>query len=90
MGRRARRGVRPLNYHQACDDINNLDLEGYEDLADGGAHVAALLAEDPALRDSLGGGATATAARKLTRKQKLRLKARRAKLAEFRGSKLVR
>jgi Zn-dependent M28 family amino/carboxypeptidase len=77
-------------YHQACDDITNLDLEGYEDLADGGAHVAALLAEDPALRDSLGGGATATAARKLTRKQKLRLKARKAKLAEYRGSKLVR
>ena len=77
-------------YHQACDDINNLDLDGYEDLADGGAHVAALLAEDPALRDSLAGGATATAARKLTRKQKLRLKARKAKLAEYRGSKLVR
>ena len=77
-------------YHQACDDINNLDLVGYETLADGGAHVAALLAEDPALRDSLGGGATATAARKLTRTQKLRLKARKAKLAEYRGSKLVR
>ena len=77
-------------YHQACDDIDNLDLEGYEDLADGGAHVAALLAEDPALRDSLGGGATATAARKLTRTQKLRLKARKAKLGEYRGSKLVR
>jgi len=77
-------------YHQACDDINNLDLEGFEDLADGGAHVTALLAEDPALRDSLEGGATATAAKKLTRKQKLRLKARKAKMAEYRGSKLAR
>ena len=46
------------NYHQAGDTIDNLDLEGYETLADGGAHVLALLAEDPDLRDSLAGGAT--------------------------------
>jgi hypothetical protein len=51
-------------YHQACDDITNLDLAGYDVLADGGAHVLALLAEDPDLRDSLGGGATAAAAAK--------------------------
>ena len=79
-------------YHQACDDITNLDLAGFETLADGGAHVLALLAEDPALRDSLGGGATAaTAAKKsLTAAQKRRLKARKAKMAEYRGSKLAR
>ena len=79
-------------YHQACDDINNLDLAGYDTLADGGAHVLALLAEDSALRDSLGGGATvATAAKKsLTAAQKRRLKARKAKMAEYRGSKLAR
>lgn len=79
-------------YHQACDDITNLDLAGYETLADGVAHVLALLAEDPDLRDSLGGGATAaTAAKKsLTAAQKRRLKARTAKMAEYRGSKLAR
>ena len=26
-------------YHQACDDIDNLDMVGAETLADGGAHV---------------------------------------------------
>jgi len=79
------------NYHQPGDTITNLDLAGYETLADGGAHVAALLAEDPDLRGTLGGGATATAARKhLTRAQKRRLKARKARLAEFRGSRLAR
>jgi Zn-dependent M28 family amino/carboxypeptidase len=79
------------NYHQPGDDITNLDLAGYETLADGGAHVLALLAEDPALRDSLGGGATAAAAKKrLTAAQKRRLKARKAKMAEYRGSRLAR
>jgi Zn-dependent M28 family amino/carboxypeptidase len=82
-------------YHQACDDITNLDLAGFETLADGGAHVLALLAEDPALRDSLGGGATAataaTASKKsLTAAQKRRLKARKAKMAEYLGSRLAR
>ena len=79
-------------YHQACDDITNLDLAGYDVLADGGAHVLALLAEDPDLRDSLGGGATAATASKkrLTAAQKRRLKARKAKMAEYRGSKLAR
>ena len=79
------------NYHEAGDNITNVDLAGYETLADGGAHVTALLAEDPALRDSLGGGATATAATKrLSPAQKRRLKARKAKLAEYRGSLLAR
>ena len=62
-------------------------------LADGGAHVLALLAEDPDLRDSLGGGGAtaATASKKrLTAAQKRRLKARKAKMAEYRGSKLAR
>ena len=78
-------------YHQACDDITNLDLAGYETLADGGAHVLALLAEDPALRDSLGGGATATASTKrLTAAQKRRVKVRKARMAEYRGSRLAR
>jgi Zn-dependent M28 family amino/carboxypeptidase len=82
-------------YHQACDDITNLDLAGYDVLADGGAHVLALLAEDPDLRDSLGGGATAataaTASKKsLTAAQKRRLKARKAKMAEYLGSRLAR
>ena len=81
------------NYHQAGDDIDNLDLEGYEDLADGGAHVLATLAEDRNLRDSLAGGATAAAAKKASkaRRGKKRMsKARRAKLAEYRGDLLVR
>jgi Zn-dependent M28 family amino/carboxypeptidase len=79
------------NYHQPGDTITNLDMAGAETLADGGAHVAALLAEDPHLRDSLAGTTTATASRKhLTRAQKKRLKARRARLAEYRGSRLAR
>ena len=51
-----------------------------------------LLAEDPALRDSLGGGATASAAttKRLTAAQKRRLKARKARMAEYRGSRLAR
>lgn len=79
------------NYHQPTDNITNLDMAGAETLADGGAHVAALLAEDPDLRGSLESGTTATASRKhLTRAQKKRLKARRARLAEYRGSRLAR
>ena len=80
-------------YHQACDDIDNLDLEGYETLADGGAHVTALLAEDPALRDTLSGGATATAKaskKRLTAAQKKRLKIRKARMAEYSGSLIAR
>jgi hypothetical protein len=71
------------NYHQAGDDIDNLDLDGYEELADGGAHLLATLAEDGNLRDTLAGGATmATAAKAASkaRKAKRMSKARRAKL----------
>ena len=66
-------------YHQACDDIDNIDPVGFEQLADGGAHVAAVLATDPALRDSLAGGASASSA-----------KAKKAKLGAYRGKKLQR
>jgi Zn-dependent M28 family amino/carboxypeptidase len=72
-------------YHQACDDIDNIDAVGFEQLSDGGAHVTAALATDPALRDSLAGGATATAA-----KAKKLSKAKKAKLGAYRGKKLQR
>jgi Zn-dependent M28 family amino/carboxypeptidase len=44
-------------YHQACDNIGNLDLNGFEQLADGGAHVAAVMFEDTNLRNVNGGAA---------------------------------
>jgi Zn-dependent M28 family amino/carboxypeptidase len=77
------------NYHQAGDDINNLDLDGYEDLADGGAHVLATLAEDRNLRESLAGGATAASVKK-ARKAMRRSKARMAKLGAYSGDLLIR
>ena len=43
------------NYHEAGDAINNLDLVGYDQLADGGAHVSAVMFEDAALRNVNGG-----------------------------------
>jgi Zn-dependent M28 family amino/carboxypeptidase len=82
------------NYHEAGDDITNLDLEGWETLADGGAHVLAKLAEDRRLRDSLEGGPTAAKAKRLSKAQRLRkqrrAKARKARMAEYRGDLLVR
>ena len=92
-------------YHQACDYIDNLDLEGYETLADGGAHVLAMLAQDRNLRATLAAGPTAAAAkkasaraRKAARWGKARAKARkttrkwksRSLLSEYRGDRLVR
>ena len=89
-------------YHQACDTIDNLDPEGYETLADGGAHVLAMLAMDRHLRDTLAGGATAAKksakarkaakakARAKARRAAQKLKARKALLAEYRGNRLVR
>ena len=90
-------------YHQACDDIDNLDLDGYETLADGGAHVLATLAQDRNLRATLAAGPTAAAAKKSAKarkaaRAKARAKARktarkwgaRSLLAEYRGDKLVR
>jgi Zn-dependent M28 family amino/carboxypeptidase len=69
-------------YHQACDNIDNLDMVGAETLADGGAHVTAVLAEDPNLRQSLnaGGGAASTQ----------RARASRPKQSVYLGSKLAR
>ena len=75
-------------YHQACDDIDNIDPVGFEQLADGGAHVAAVLATDPALRDSLAGGASASSAK--AKKAKKLSKAKKAKLGAYRGKKLQR
>ena len=60
------------NYHQAGDDIDNLNLRGWEQMADGGAHVLATLAEDRDLRESLADGATANAAKKSAKKAKAR------------------
>ena len=90
-------------YHQACDDIDNLDLDGYETLADGGAHVVAILAQDRNLRATLAAGPTAAAAKKSAKarkaaRAKARAKARKtarkwgkaSQLAEYRGDKLVR
>jgi len=55
---------------------------GAETLADGGAHVTAVLAEDPNLRQSLnaGGGAASTQ----------RARASRSKQSVYLGSKLAR
>jgi Zn-dependent M28 family amino/carboxypeptidase len=80
------------NYHEAGDDITNLDLDGYEDLADGGAHTLATLAEDEDIRDTLAGGATAKAAKKASkaRKAKKLSKRRKAKLGAYLGERLVR
>jgi Zn-dependent M28 family amino/carboxypeptidase len=75
-------------YHQACDDIDNLDLKGYEQLADGGAHVASVLFSDAKVRDSLAGGASAKAAKKA--KAKKLSKAKKAKLGAYRGKTLQR
>ena len=83
------------NYHQAGDDIDNLDLKGWEQLADGGAHVLATLAEDRNLRDTLAGDATtakksAKAKSKRARKAKRLSKARRAALGAYLGDRVVR
>jgi Zn-dependent M28 family amino/carboxypeptidase len=83
------------NYHQPGDDIHNLDLRGWEQLADGGAHVLATLAEDRNLRETLAGGATtakksAKAKSKQARKAKRLSKARRAALGAYLGDRVVR
>ena len=85
------------NYHQAGDNINNLDLNGWEQLADGGAHVLAMLAEDRNLRETLAGGATANASKKSakakkakSRKAKRLSKARKAALGAYLGDRVVR
>ena len=54
-------------YHQACDNISNLDMAGAETLADGGAHVAAFLAEDPNVRATLASGGGSAASQRAAR-----------------------
>jgi Zn-dependent M28 family amino/carboxypeptidase len=83
------------NYHQPGDTIDNLDLHGWEQLADGGADALARLAEDRNLRDTLAGGATAAKASKKSAKAKARKakrlsKARKAALGAYLGSRVVR
>ena len=81
------------NYHQPGDTIGNLDLAGWEQLADAGADALARLAEDRNLRDTLAGGATAASkksAKAKARKAKKLSKARRAALGAYLGSRIVR
>ena len=83
------------NYHQAGDDIDNLDLRGWDEMADAGAHTLATLAEDDDLRDTLAGGATAAkksakAKSKQARKAKKLSKARKAALGAYLGDRIVR
>ena len=69
-------------YHQACDNIGNLDMVGGEILADGGAHVLATLAEDPNVRTTLNSGGGAA--------PKSVARSKRSGLAEYRGGLLAR
>ena len=80
------------NYHGAGDDIDNLDLRGWEQMADAGAHTLATLAEDRDLRETLAGGATAAkkAAKSKARKAKRLSKARKAALGAYLGDRAVR
>jgi Zn-dependent M28 family amino/carboxypeptidase len=80
------------NYHQAGDDIDNLDLRGWDQLADGGAHTLATLAEDRDLRDTLAGGAiTAKKSKaKKARKAKRLSKTKRAGLGAYLGDLAAR
>jgi Zn-dependent M28 family amino/carboxypeptidase len=81
------------NYHQAGDDLDNLDFRGWEQLADGGAHTLATLAEDRKLRETLAGGATTakkSAKAKSRRKAKRLSKAKRAALGAYLGDRAVR
>ena len=86
------------NYHQAGDDINNVDMDGYEQLADGGAHVLATLAEDRNLRATLAAGPVTAKTKKLSKAQRARKakrakklsKAKKAKLGAYSGSRLIR
>ena len=82
------------NYHQAGDDLDNLDFRGWEQLADGGAHTLATLAEDRNLRETLAGGAKAAKkaakAKAKSRKAKRLSKARKAALGAYLGDRAVR
>ena len=80
--------------NSADSKVNNLDLNGWEQLADGGAHVLAMLAEDRHLRETLAGGASATTSKKAvkakTRKAKRLSKAKTAPLGEYLGDRVYR
>jgi Zn-dependent M28 family amino/carboxypeptidase len=69
-------------YHQACDDVDNLDMAGAETLADGGADVLAHLAEDPNVRATLNSGGGA-APRGFAR-------SKRSGLGAYQGAHLIR
>ena len=70
------------NYHQAGDDINNLDLVGYKKLTDAATDVTSRLAADPALRTTLEAGRTPERASRSRRAA--------AKRSEYLGSRLAR
>jgi Zn-dependent M28 family amino/carboxypeptidase len=55
------------NYHEAGDTIDNIDAPAYEQFADGGAHVGAVLAHDASLRN-VGGGMVSPQSRRTTRR----------------------
>jgi Zn-dependent M28 family amino/carboxypeptidase len=83
------------NYHQPGDTINNLDLNGWEQMADAGAHVLAMLAEDRDLRETLAGGATASSKKPAKGKKARKAKAKRSTtprgaLGEYLGDRLYR
>ncbi len=82
------------NYHQAGDNINNLNLNGWDQMADAGAHVLAMLSEDRRLRDTLAGGATANVSKLKSKKTKSRSakqpsQARKATLGAYLGDRAV-
>jgi Zn-dependent M28 family amino/carboxypeptidase len=78
------------NYHQSGDNITNLDLNGWEQLADGGAHVLAMLAEDRNLRATLAGDAGKKAKKAKKAKARKLSKARTAPLGEYLGDRIYR
>jgi Zn-dependent M28 family amino/carboxypeptidase len=75
------------NYHEAGDTISNLDLVGFEQMADGAAHVSAVLATDSGVRN-VGGGAEASDSRSARRAQRTR--AVDSKASDWLGKRLQR
>ena len=76
------------NYHQAADNITNLDPKGWEQLADAGAHVLATLAQDRKLRETLARGATGKKAKKAKKAKRLS-RAPRAALVAYLGDRAI-
>jgi hypothetical protein len=70
------------NYHEAGDDITNLNLAGYKIMSDAASDVLAKLATDPALRTTLEAGRTPKRASRSAKAV--------AKRSEYLGSRLVR